>query len=923
MNHSYLFPREKPLVDKKFSEFINKYGPIELVHISGTSTFNLKSRRANLLGGAVIKLALQYKVVAKNNYIDDKNLNLVFNALNNYLKDLVIANFPLTQSFLTIKVGNGFSEEEFKSDSFILEAFNLYITKIVEIYTLKVVLDDICFLFPQQVSLANAQDYKTALQEFLQSKKIPLPKYLTDNGQQITATSYRFTTHVNITDLNLKIVGVGSSKKLSQLDTAQKACDKLNISKNKSLNIITLSNKSFYFVNNHKDLNQKQVNHHFHKIFGFDHKYNILPAFVHLRMKSHGLISHKRFSILGSTVLQLFKIIVLYTGDTSDNDELSRLTAIHSSDFFLTQVKSSNFFRIDAFPYYKKGGEYQNDAYNTECIQALFGLSFIYQIEKNQSKKLFDLSKSTQAYKWFNQLLENPDLELNNSNVYLIHNLVKRLHSLGINLAIKKNDNFYFLLSCIYNEDKQYIVDLNLNISEYNKEQATKKLSEFIIKTLNRLDGSNLSQPKNNQYAKLICGLSSFIVRALKKNFEPSTQLIKYIDKKNKYANTLTSECLLEVADETSNDVDKFVYLFNILYKENLIDKEISCLEFIKFNNQNVNFISNFQGLNDKDLVLETIRQDSQLIEDEQKDTIINISKALPQKNNLDSIGNITILKDKPITVENYFEETNPEFSIEKTLILDDKSSETNSSRDLRYQVIYDSNIDNTPSTIHPPLVPNDFPLLERIKYFNTLSQNELRKIWELREEILDFSEDAAIILSLIRVNEGIDKQIRKYTEIMDFEIITSLDLPSLKNDSSNLEQSFKIHKKDTRIRKQAMLVVRPNQANFRAELIKLWKFCPITGCNILEILDAAHIYPYRGEKDNQISNGILLRTDIHKLFDKYLLSIDPSNFTVHLSKSVTDPQYTQYEGKIINNCKILSLNALEYHWIYFENPDF
>lgn len=232
-------------------------------------------------------------------------------------------------------------------------------------------------------------------------------------------------------------------------------------------------------------------------------------------------------------------------------------------------------------------------------------------------------------------------------------------------------------------------------------------------------------------------------------------------------------------------------------------------------------------------------------------------------------------------------------------------------------------------STLNKPtaldvLLPDNLSLVERIKYFNNLSKNELLKIWDKRTEILDFSEDAAIILSLIRVNEGIDKKIRDLTEIMDFEIITSLDLPSLKTyNSNNKEKIFKINENDTRIRKKTMMVVRPKQTNFRAELIKLWKNCPITGCNILEILDAAHIYPYRGEKDNELSNGILLRTDIHKLFDRYLLSIHPINFTIHVSKYITDPQYTQHEGKVVKNGRVLSKHALEYHWMYFENPDF
>jgi predicted restriction endonuclease len=47
---------------------------------------------------------------------------------------------------------------------------------------------------------------------------------------------------------------------------------------------------------------------------------------------------------------------------------------------------------------------------------------------------------------------------------------------------------------------------------------------------------------------------------------------------------------------------------------------------------------------------------------------------------------------------------------------------------------------------------------------------------------------------------------------------------------------------------------------------------CIISGCNI----EAAHIIPYRNQDSHNIANGLLLRVDLHRLFDKYLLTIDP-----------------------------------------------
>jgi predicted restriction endonuclease len=40
-------------------------------------------------------------------------------------------------------------------------------------------------------------------------------------------------------------------------------------------------------------------------------------------------------------------------------------------------------------------------------------------------------------------------------------------------------------------------------------------------------------------------------------------------------------------------------------------------------------------------------------------------------------------------------------------------------------------------------------------------------------------------------------------------------------------------------------------------------------------VLEAAHIHPYRGAHTNDVTNGLLLRADLHTLFDLKLLWID------------------------------------------------
>ena len=62
---------------------------------------------------------------------------------------------------------------------------------------------------------------------------------------------------------------------------------------------------------------------------------------------------------------------------------------------------------------------------------------------------------------------------------------------------------------------------------------------------------------------------------------------------------------------------------------------------------------------------------------------------------------------------------------------------------------------------------------------------------------------------------------------------------------------------------------------------------CLVTGCTVLAVLEAAHIKPYQGENDNHLENGLLLRSDIHTLFDLDLLGIEPDQLYLELHPSL------------------------------------
>jgi predicted restriction endonuclease len=103
----------------------------------------------------------------------------------------------------------------------------------------------------------------------------------------------------------------------------------------------------------------------------------------------------------------------------------------------------------------------------------------------------------------------------------------------------------------------------------------------------------------------------------------------------------------------------------------------------------------------------------------------------------------------------------------------------------------------------------------------------------------------------------------------------------------------------DAREKILVSIVRRRGQPAFRRTLLAAYEGrCAISGCDVEAVLDAAHIVPYQGPQTNHPANGLLMRTDLHALFDLGLLAIDPTTMTVLLSRSLDGTCYEEYRGK-------------------------
>lgn len=140
------------------------------------------------------------------------------------------------------------------------------------------------------------------------------------------------------------------------------------------------------------------------------------------------------------------------------------------------------------------------------------------------------------------------------------------------------------------------------------------------------------------------------------------------------------------------------------------------------------------------------------------------------------------------------------------------------------------------------------------------------------------------------------------------------------KNDADEESELPTLHNEDQRRIIERQIKQRRGQKSFRNSLLKSKSICAVTGCELIDILEAAHIDAYRNDGHNHISNGLLLRSDIHTLFDLNFCAIEPNNYTIHFTKNSLKNGYEIFEGKVIEIKHKLSKTALEKRWNIFSS---
>ncbi|MGE8464498.1 MAG: HNH endonuclease [Pseudomonas capeferrum] len=205
------------------------------------------------------------------------------------------------------------------------------------------------------------------------------------------------------------------------------------------------------------------------------------------------------------------------------------------------------------------------------------------------------------------------------------------------------------------------------------------------------------------------------------------------------------------------------------------------------------------------------------------------------------------------------------------------------------------------------------------------LTAEQLMTAWANRPESFASLEAAAETLAILRSLNSTDTQKPSFEAMMDHDLVQDLlDTLPLELEPVLVCPTVELGllRADQRTVRARATVVRPQQGNFRSALfLRYGGACCITGCKVDTLLEAAHIIPYRGDQTDDVTNGLLLRVDLHRLFDAHLVTINPNTLAVEVASTIEDTEYREYHGKCLFKFspkpRIL---FLETHYVRFKN---
>ena len=116
---------------------------------------------------------------------------------------------------------------------------------------------------------------------------------------------------------------------------------------------------------------------------------------------------------------------------------------------------------------------------------------------------------------------------------------------------------------------------------------------------------------------------------------------------------------------------------------------------------------------------------------------------------------------------------------------------------------------------------------------------------------------------------------------------------------------------------------VRIGQQRFRERLVEQFGYvCAFSGKNHSMALEAAHLYQYSEQGKHHDGGGLLMRRDIHSLFDENLITVNPETLVIELHEDLRNIQaYKELAGcKLQVEVPSITKAWLRAHWESFHS---
>lgn len=117
---------------------------------------------------------------------------------------------------------------------------------------------------------------------------------------------------------------------------------------------------------------------------------------------------------------------------------------------------------------------------------------------------------------------------------------------------------------------------------------------------------------------------------------------------------------------------------------------------------------------------------------------------------------------------------------------------------------------------------------------------------------------------------------------------------------------------------------VRRGQRKFREHILaSQGSNCAFTGAAPPRVLEAGHLYSYAQLGKHIEHGGLMLRRDIHRLFDDGLLAVNPTRFRIDVASDLAEyPQYASlHDQPLTTQLLTVQVEWLDKHWHEHREP--